>query len=125
MLRIAASAMVALLVGGAAVAQTPSAVCPVKSAAQKATREFIENYQSATAALQSQAYDVALSKAASAMRHAWNAQQMQAALAVQTAAYSAQHDDANLANVIETRLALGCMSEAEEEKLKAMQPGLQ
>jgi hypothetical protein len=121
MLRIAAGAMVALLVGGAAVAQTPGPRCPSGSQPQKARKEFVENYSAAQHALSEKRYSDAVATADVAAAFAADDRQLQAVLQIKAASYFGMGDRTSLAANIAAAQSLGCLSEAQLEQIRRMQ----
>jgi tetratricopeptide (TPR) repeat protein len=86
----------------AVVATAPAAVAQIK-----AKKEFVENFNAASTALQSQQYQVALDKAAAAQPHAADNQQKSALEQIRVAAYAGTKNWAQQIKSIETALQLG------------------
>jgi len=87
---------------GVIVATAPAAVAQIK-----AKKEFVENFNAASTALQSQQYQVALDKAAAAQPHAADNQQKSALEQIRVAAYAGTKNWAQQIKSIETALQLG------------------
>jgi hypothetical protein len=80
---------------------------PAAVAQVKAKKEFVENFNAANTALQSQQYQIALDKAAAAQPHAADNQQKSALEQIRVAAYQGTKNWAQQIKSIETALQLG------------------
>ena len=94
--RIAAVAMMALVTSGGASAQTRDLACSPENRAVKASREFVENYSAAQAALSAKRYQDALIRADAATPYAADAYQLQVLLQIKSVSYFGLGDKANL-----------------------------
>lgn len=118
---IAAGAMLALAVSGGALAQTPGLSCPDVDGPARASKEFVESYSAAQAALSAKRYEDALLKADAATPYAADARQLQYVLQIRSASYFALGDKANVAKTIADAQTLGCLSEVQLKQIRQMQ----